>query len=114
MKKLTFSLFFLATTIAAFSQQTDTRKFTTFKKLSITGKTFVATIVKGTENKIELKSTDIPLDKILTYQEGDEIHLSVKGINTGNVNVIITYVEFPGTLEVNNNANLKSEETHDA
>lgn len=111
MKKLTISFVCLLTFSIGYSQQkTETRKLQEIKKLSIYGKTFVAELIKGDENKIELSSSDLALDKVVTAESNGELKINVKGFNTGNVTCKIYCTKIPSTIDINNGALIKSTE----
>jgi hypothetical protein len=111
MKKLFLNITFLLLAQGLFSQNTDTRPLHTVTKLVITGKTFSAEIFKGEENKIEITSADLTMDKILTTESNGELKVSVKGLFTsGDAKLKIYLKTIPATIEINNGAYLKSEE----
>lgn len=110
MKKLTLSLALLLIVAIGYSQKTETRKFGDISKLSIYGKTFVAELIKGEENKIEITSSDLTLDKVLTTEANGELKINVKGFNTGNVSCKIYCKTIPATIDINNGALIKSTE----
>ena len=109
MKKLILSLALLLTAQLAFLQNTETRPLHDIKKLVITGKTFVAELIPSDENKIEISSTDLTMDKILTTESNGELKISVKGLFTsGNVTCKIYCKTIPTSVEINNGALIKS------
>lgn len=111
MKKIVFSTLLIAITSLAFSQKTETRPIHDVTKLVVMGKTFTAYIIPSTENKIELSSNDIGLDKILVTESNGECKLSVKGIfNTGNVTAKIYLTKIPASMVSDNGALIKSTE----
>ncbi len=111
MKKIFFSLVVLVAANTAFSQKTETRPLHDVTKLQISGKTFVAELIKADENKIEISSDDLTMDKILTTESGGELKISVKGIfTTGNVKLKIYCKTIPASIEINNGALIKSTE----
>ncbi len=111
MKKLLFSTLLLTLTTFAFSQKTETRPIHDVTKLVVMGKTFTAYIIPSTENKIELSSNDIGLDKILVTETNGECKLSVKGIfNTGNVTAKIYLAKMPATIVADNGCLIKNTE----
>ncbi len=111
MKKLILSLVFLLTASTAFLQsKTETRKLQEIKKLEIYGKTFVAELIKGEENKIEISSSDLALDKVVTSESNGELKITVKGFNSGNVTCKIYCTTIPASISINNGALIKSTE----
>lgn len=111
MTKHIFTLAFLLITGLTFAQKTETRTFGDINKLQILGKTYVAELIPSTENKIEISSSDIGLDKVITTESNGELKISVKGIfNTGNVVLKIYCKKIPATIEINNGALIKSTE----
>jgi hypothetical protein len=68
-------------------------------------------LIKGDENKIEITSADLTMDKILTTESNGELKIGVKGVfTTGNVTCKVYCKTIPSTIEVNNGALLKSTE----
>lgn len=98
------------TASTAFLQNTETRKLQEIKKLAIFGKTFVAELIKSDENKIEITSSGLTLDKILTTESNGELKITVKGFSTGDVSCKIYCTTIPATIEINNGALIKSTE----
>jgi hypothetical protein len=110
MKKLFLNITFLLLAQGLFSQNTETRPLHTVTKLVITGKTFSAEIIQGDENKVEITSADLTMDKILTTESNGELKVSVKGLfTTGDAKLKIYLKTLPATIEINNGAYLKSE-----
>lgn len=110
MKNILFStLLFAATCLGIASQNTETRPLHEIKKLHITGKTFNAQIILSDVNKIELSSTDLTMDKIITTESNGELKINVKGIfTTGNVICKIYCTAVPPIIEIDNGAYLKT------
>lgn len=108
--KNTFLIILLSglVSIHAFTQNTETRPLHEIKKLHITGKTFNAQIIPSDVNKIELSSTDLTMDKIITSETNGELKINVKGIFvTGNVICKIYCTSVPPIIEIDNGAYLK-------
>jgi hypothetical protein len=111
MKKLILSTVLLILAQTAFLQKTETRPTHEMTKLVVMGKTFTAFLIPSTENKVELSSKDIGLDKILVTETNGELKLSVKGIfNTGNVTANIYCTKIPAVIVSDNGALIKSTE----
>lgn len=111
MKRLLLSYMLILIGNVAFLQKIETRPLHELKKIVISGKTFSAELIKGEENKIEITSADLTMDKILTTESDGELKISVKGIfTTGNVTCKIYCKTIPAYIEVNNGALLKSTE----
>jgi len=111
MKKL-FVLFVAAMAVNfCVAQKTETRTIGDINKLVVGGKTFVLEVIPSTENKLELTSTDIGFDKILTTESNGELKVTVKGVfNTGNVVIKMYCKTIPVSMESNNGAIIKSTE----
>lgn len=111
MKRQIFTLTLLLITGFSFAQKTETRTFGDITKLQIYGKTYVGELIPSTENKIEITSSDIGLDKVITTESNGELKITVKGIfNTGNVTLKIYCKKIPTFIDINNGALLKSTE----
>lgn len=111
MKKIFLGALVMLFNQMAFMQTTETRPLHEVKKILISGKTFSAELIKGDENKIEITSSDLTMDKILTTESNGELKISVKGIfTTGNVTCKIYCTTIPASIEVNNGALIKSTE----
>lgn len=109
MKKSILSTLLLILTQTAFLQKTETRPTHEMTKLVVMGKTFTAFLIPSTENKVELSSNDIGLDKVVLTETNGELKLSVKGIfNSGNVTAKIYCTKIPATIVADNAALIKS------
>lgn len=102
-------IFIVLISAVSIGQNTETRPLHEIKKLHITGKTFNAQIIPSDVNKIELSSTDLTMDKIVTTESNGELKINVKGIfTTGNVICKIYCTSIPPIIEIDNGAYLKT------
>ncbi len=109
-KKQIFTLALLLITAITFAQKTETRTFGDLSKLQIIGKTYVAELIPSTENKMEITSSDLTMDKIISAESNGELKITVKGFASGNVSIKIYCKTIPPSIEISNGALLKSTE----
>ncbi len=98
MKRSILLLFLVAVAGQAMSQMKETRDLPSFNYLTVT-QSIEVELIKGTKEKAEITSDEVPLDDILTEVSGGRLKINLDGWNrswSGSIKVVLTYRELEG------------------